>query len=185
VLVVEVLSLSEDVIPSRDERSLVLSVSRFRFVSCSTRLSVLAEPSEVSLDDELSWMLETMRERNSGSAFSIDAFAAERRMLYMESSEELSLESPKRLTMSSVMLLTELSVVLLVEELEDVEVVDDDDARLLSRELRELRELETLLTLDMSSPPSIPLGVRSAAFVGGGKCTRPCRISRRIIRKGY
>jgi hypothetical protein len=109
-------------------------------------------------------MLEIMRERSSGSAFIIDALAADRRMLYMESSEELSLESPMRLTMSSVILLAELSVVLLAEELEDVEVVDDD-TRLLSRELR---ELETPLTLDMSSPPSIPLGVHSAAFVGSG-----------------
>ena len=94
-----------------------------------------------------------MRERSSGSAFIIDAFAADRRTLYMESSEELSLESPRRLTMSPVMLSAENSDVLLVEELADVVVVDDDN-RLLSKELT---ELETLPTLDMNGPPSIPV----------------------------
>lgn len=169
------LSLSEDVTPSSDERSLALTVSRFRLESCSRRLSVLVvELSVLPLDDELPWMLEIMRERSSGSAFIIDAFAAERRILYRESPEsELSLESLRMLTMSSVMLSAEASVVvLLVEESEDVEVVDDD-----SRELsRELMELETLLTLDMNGPPSIPIGRRFRrrffcfrCFVAGGE----------------
>jgi hypothetical protein len=140
VLTVELSSLSEEVVSRRDERVLALTVSRFRLESCSMRLAVLVESSEVSLDDEPAWAFEMIVERSSGSAFMIDALAPESRMLYMESDSELSLESPRRLTMSSTALSAEE-----VEELEAVEVVDDDK-RFVSRDVT---ELDTELMLDM------------------------------------
>ena len=148
---------SSDALSIMDKSVSGLTVSRFIFWSSFTRLSVLVgvEDEPLVVDCCSAAVMSVTR---AGSAFSMDALSADRRILYMASVEvdpelpvrtlyrelsELDEEPPRRLTISA-------AVPVEVEPV-PVDEAEADDCRLLSSD--DVRELLMLLMLDMGFLP--------------------------------